>query len=197
MKLKYNAPVTLTFAFAAAAVLLLDQTILKGLAGGWFAVGGRGTFSFRSIHSWVTLFTHILGHANWGHLVSNFSIILLIGPILELTYSSLSILFMITVTAAVTGTLNILFFPSGLMGASGVVFMMILLASFTNFRKGEIPLTFILILALYLGQEILNIFRSDNISQFAHIAGGFCGSLFGFLRSGKDTNAEPPVAAAV
>ena len=59
---------------------------------------------------------------------------------------------------------------------------MILLASFTNFKRGEIPLTFILILVLYLGQEVMNFFRSDNISQFAHIAGGFCGSLFGFLR---------------
>jgi membrane associated rhomboid family serine protease len=60
--------------------------------------------------------------------------------------------------------------------------MMILLASFTNFTAGEIPLTFILILILYLGREILNSFASNNISEFAHIVGGFIGSLFGFLR---------------
>jgi len=63
-----------------------------------------------------------------------------------------------------------------------VVFMMILLASFTNFSKGEIPLTFILVLILYLGRELFNAFGDDNISQFAHIVGGFIGSLFGFFR---------------
>jgi membrane associated rhomboid family serine protease len=68
------------------------------------------------------------------------------------------------------------------MGASGVVFMMILLSSFTNFSHGEIPLTFILVLILYLGVQLYNSFGSDNISQFAHIIGGLCGSFFGFLR---------------
>jgi membrane associated rhomboid family serine protease len=182
MKIKYNAPVTLTFAFTCAVVLILNQTIFKGLTPAWFAVGGRGSFSFTSVHAWVTLFTHIIGHADWNHLISNFSFILLIGPILELTYGSYSLLFMTIVTALVTGALNALFFPTALLGASGVVFMMILLASFTNFKKGEIPLTFILILVLYVGQEVFNFFRSDSISQFAHIAGGLCGSLFGFLR---------------
>jgi uncharacterized membrane protein YdcZ (DUF606 family) len=89
---------------------------------------------------------------------------------------------MIAITAFVTGVLNVLLFRSSLMGASGVVFMMILLASFTNFSHGEIPLTFILVLILYLGGQLFESFRTDNISQFAHIVGGFCGSLFGFFR---------------
>jgi hypothetical protein len=92
---------------------------------------------------------------------------------------------MISITALITGALNILLFPKALLGASGVVFMMILLASFTNFKKGEIPLSFILVLILYLGREILNSFSANSISEFAHIAGGFCGSLFGFFRPSK------------
>jgi membrane associated rhomboid family serine protease len=62
--------------------------------------------------------------------------------------------------------------------------MMILLASFTNFNKGEIPLTFILVLILFLGRELFNSFGDpgNNISQFAHIVGGFIGSLFGFFK---------------
>ena len=115
-------------------------------------------------------------------MIANFSFILLIGPILEENYGSVSLLFMILITALVTGILNVLFFPKPLMGASGVVFMMILLASFTNFNRGEIPLTFILVLILYLGRELVNSFSANNISEFAHIVGGFCGSLFGFFR---------------
>jgi membrane associated rhomboid family serine protease len=129
-----------------------------------------------------------MGHADWNHLVSNFSLILLIGPILEAKYGSQDLFLMIVLTALITGVLNTLLFSSYLLGASGVVFMMILLASFTNFGEGEVPLTFILILILYLGREVFNSFRQDNISEFAHIAGGLCGSLFGFFSPGKNKN---------
>jgi len=190
MKIKYNAPTVLTFAFLSAVVLILSQTLVRSLTAEWFVVPGKGSFSVHSVKSWVTLFTHVLGHANWLHLVSNFSFILLIGPILEEIYGSVPLLIMIFITALVTGVLNVLLFSTGLLGASGVVFMMILLASFTNFKKGEIPLTFILVLVLYLGRELFNSFGNNNsgnggISEFAHIVGGFIGSLFGFFRKPK------------
>ena len=190
MRIKYNAPTVLTFAFISAVVLVLSQTVARSLTEQWFLVPGKGNFSPSSFRNWMTLFTHVLGHKDWLHLVSNFSIILLVGPILEEIYGSFSLFIMICITAFVTGLLNILFFNSMLLGASGVVFMMILLASFTNFNKGEIPLTFILILILYLGKEFFDSFGNaagagDSISHFAHIVGGFIGSLFGFFRRRK------------
>ena len=158
--------------------------LLPGFAQHWFAVPGKGSFSPSSLRSWVTLFTHVAGHSGWNHLFGNFSLILLIGPMLEENYGSLALLAMIVITALVTGILNVILFPTALMGASGVVFMMILLASFTNYTKGEIPLTFILVLVLYLGDQIIkSIGDEPGISYFAHIAGGFCGSLFGFFIS--------------
>ncbi len=198
MKIKYNAPAVLTFTFISAAVLVLSQTVSRSLTTQWFMVPGKSGFSVSSPRCWVTLVTHVLGHANWSHLVSNFSFILLIGPILEEIYGSFSLLIMIFITALVTGILNVLFFPSSLLGASGVVFMMILLASFTNFNKGEIPLTFILVLILYLGRELFNSFgntpeSSGNISQFAHVVGGFIGSLFGFFRTTRQPQLRPQV----
>jgi membrane associated rhomboid family serine protease len=66
------------------------------------------------------------------------------------------------------------------MGASGIVFMFIILSSLTNFRSGDIPLTFILVILLFLTREILEAFGNDNISQFAHVLGGITGSVFGF-----------------
>jgi membrane associated rhomboid family serine protease len=184
MRVKYNAPTVLSFAFISALALLLSQTLLRfyPLEALWFSVAGREGFDLRTPRCWITLFTHVAGHSDWTHLVSNFMVILLIGPILEEHYGSLYLLIMILVTALATGLLHSAFFSTSLLGASGVVFMMILLASFTNFTAGEIPLTFILILILYLGQEILNSFDSNNISEFAHIVGGFIGSLFGFFR---------------
>jgi len=182
MRIKYNAPTVLSFAFFCVLVLILTNTLLPSLTWDWFTVPGRGNFSPTSLRSWLSLLTHIAGHYNWDHLFANFSVILLVGPMLEESYGSLVLLLMIVTTAVVTGILNVFFFPSALMGASGVVFMLILLASFTNFSQGEIPLTFILILVMYLGTQLfLSFGPADNISYFAHIVGGFCGSLFGFF----------------
>jgi membrane associated rhomboid family serine protease len=193
MKIRYNSPIILSFAFLSAFVLILSQTLFRSLTMRWFMACGKGSFSVSSIRSWICLVTHVMGHANWPHLVSNFSFILLIGPILEETYGSRPLLLMIFITAIVTGVLNALFFTHSLLGASGVVFMMILLASFTNFNKGEIPLTFILVLILYLGRELFSSFGTsgdygENISQFAHIVGGFIGSLFGFFKIPRHRN---------
>jgi membrane associated rhomboid family serine protease len=169
----------LTFTFISAGVLLLNQFMLPNLINTWFTVPGHGYFSFPK-HV-VNLCTHVIGHADWSHLIGNFSIILLVGPMLEENHGSPDMLFMMIVTAVATGLLNVLFFPTGLLGASGIVFMMILLSSFTNIQKGEIPFTFILVLLLYLGEQIVQIFQQDSISQFAHIVGGFLGSIFGFI----------------
>ena len=189
MKIKYNAPTVLTYAFFCALVMGITLYLVPQLRN-WFMVPGKGQFSPLRFRDWITLFTHSAGHSGWNHLFANFSLILLIGPMLEENYGSLALFAMIIITTLITGILNVLFFPVPLLGASGVVFMMILLASFTNFSRGEIPLTFILVVILYLGDQLLKSLGTSSadgsmnpqtISRFAHIAGGFCGSLFGFF----------------
>lgn len=128
----------------------------------------------------LTLFTHVIGHASLEHLIGNLTFILLLGPIIEEKYGDKRTLLMMVMTAFITGLLNMLFFHTGLMGASGIVFMFILLVSFTNSKSGEVPVTFILIAILFIGKEILQSLQTDQISQFAHIAGGITGSFFGF-----------------
>jgi len=185
MRISYNAPVTLSFAVLSTAILVIDMLTGRGLTAGLFSVGPR--MSFTAPLDYIRLVTHVAGHADWNHLMGNFAFILLLGPILEEKYGTLNITVMILITALVTGLLNVLFLSTGLMGASGIVFMMILLVSFTNFRRGEIPLTFILIVLLFLTREIITAVDTDGISQFAHILGGVCGSLFGFLRPARSS----------
>ncbi|HVO39576.1 MAG TPA: rhomboid family intramembrane serine protease [Spirochaetia bacterium] len=181
LRIRYNAPVVLTFAIVAALVLLIDQ-----ISGGVFI---RTFFTlypdFNAANplSWLRMFTYVIGHANWNHLISNFSFILLIGPVLEEKYGSVPLLLMMLVTALATAILNILLVHTGLYGASGIVFMLILLSSFTNIRQGEIPVTFILIIALYLVREFVNALAPSTVSQLAHIVGGIIGGLFGFIVS--------------
>ncbi|MEM0997788.1 MAG: rhomboid family intramembrane serine protease [Bacteroidota bacterium] len=183
MKITFDSPVVLSFAFISLAVLVLSETVFPGFAENYFATGGR--FNPGNPLHYFQSVSHVFGHRNWEHLISNFSFILVVGPILEKKYGAKNLIIMIAVTAVVTAILNALFFNTGLYGASGIVFMMILLGSLVNFRSGTIPLTFILILVLYLGREIYAaISQKDQISQFAHIVGGLCGMLFGFGMSG-------------
>jgi len=181
-RITYNAPVVLTFALLAVGVHLLGESFQQ-----YFVMRPR----LASAGDFIALFSHILGHANWDHLLGNFTFILLLGPILEERHGSLSLLFMILCTALVTSLLNLVFFKTYVLGASGIVFMFILLASTANVRKREIPLTFILIALLYLGREVVAAFQADQISQMAHLIGGLTGAAFGFFSAKNPESGTP------
>jgi membrane associated rhomboid family serine protease len=191
VKLRYNAPVTLSFSIVAAVVLIVNQ-ITGGLLQSVFSVSPYSVNA--SPLSWYHLFTHVIGHGSWQHLIGNFSFILLIGPILEEKYGSGPILLMIAVTALATGLLDLLIERAELFGASGIVFMLILLSSFTNIRSGEIPITFILVIVLYVVKEIWDALTPDSVSHLTHIAGGIVGGAFGFLFARKEPTTTPPAA---
>ena len=184
MKLKFNSPLVLGFALVSLAAMVAS------LATG----GASNRLLFMTYHSPLTspltylrFFTHVLGHSGWQHYINNMSYILLLGPMLEEKYGAKKLLAVILSTALVTGLVNYFFFPGvALCGASGVVFAFILMTSFTSFKQGEIPVTFILVAVIYLGQQIYQgIFVQDNISQMAHIAGGVVGAVFGFALGRK------------
>ena len=178
-KISYNSPVVLTFVLLCLLVLLMSIGTHRRST----------TLLFMTYHSslfspltYLRFFTHVLGHSGWEHLIGNASYLLLLGPMLEEKYGSKTIVEIILMTALVTGIVNYIFFPSvALCGASGVVFSFILLSSFTGFREGEIPLTFILVAGIYIGQQIFQgITVNDNISNMAHIVGGIVGAVIGY-----------------
>ena len=116
--------------------------------------------------------------------------ILVVGPLLEEKYGSSNMLFVILATALVTGIVNFIFFPhTQLLGASGVVFALILLASFTSFKEGKVPVTFLLVAILYIGEQVYDgIFIQDNVSNLTHILGGAVGSGLGFVMNKNKMN---------
>ena len=182
--IRFNAPVVLTFALLSLAALILD-----GVTGGFttsklFCVYRSSLADF---FTYVRFFGHVLGHADYSHYMSNMLLLLLIGPTLEEKYGSKTLLMTIAVTALVTGLVNFIFFPTtALLGASGVVFMMIVLSSFTEMKKDGIPVTLILVVIFYLGGEIMDGIRGDDsVSQLTHIVGGVCGMFFGFYLRGR------------
>ena len=183
-KITFNSPVVLGFIFVSLTVLVL----------GFVTLGKSNELLFMTYHSaltnpltYVRFFTHVLGHSGWEHYIGNAAYILLLGPMLEEKYGSTKILWVIAITALVTGLMNYVLFPQvALCGASGVVFAFILLTSFTSFKNGEIPLTFILVAVIFLGQQVYEgVFLQDNISNLSHVVGGIIGSIVGYRLNKK------------
>jgi len=131
---------------------------------------------------YLRFFTHVFAHADFAHFFGNYMLILVVGPLMEERYGAKRLLAMLATTAFVTGLANAAFFQNvAVIGSSGLAFMLILLSSFVNIKKGSIPLTLLLVGFIYIGNEVLaGIFATDNISQLSHIIGGLCGAGFGF-----------------
>ena len=184
LKITFNSPVVLGFIFVSLVVLVL----------GFATLGKSNALLFMTYHSslsnpltYVRFFTHVLGHSGWEHYIGNAAYILLLGPMLEEKYGSKKLLQVIVITALVTGLMDYILFPNvALCGASGVVFAFILLTSFTSFKNGEIPLTFILVAVIFLGQQVYEgVFLQDNISNLSHVMGGIIGSVVGYRLNKK------------
>ena len=180
----YNAPVTLTFALVSFIVLIVGW-MTKGYTTKMFFEVYRSKISF----TWfIRLFGHVLGHQSLSHYASNMTMFLLLGPVLEEKYGKQTLLEAFGIVAVVSGLVQILFFPgTALLGASGIVFMMIILVSASDLKRGEIPITMILIMVIYLGTEIVTMVTvHDNVSQMTHLVGGLCGAIIGGLLNAKD-----------
>jgi len=108
--------------------------------------------------------------------------LLLVGPLVEEKYGRNSLVRMILLTTFVGAIVHLLTSNAGALGASGIIFMLVLLASFSNSEKGDLPLTFVLVSIFFLGREVFNAFTiDDNVSRIGHIVGGTLGALLGFL----------------
>ena len=172
-KIYLNAPITLGFSLICIIALLLNSGKTNVL---FFSTYGS---SLLSPMTYIRLLGHIFGHANVDHLVSNLLYILLLGPMLEEKYGKRLIIVILS-TAAVTGIVHNLLSPNTmLLGASGVVFAFIILASITGNEEG-IPVTLIIVALLWIGSEIYTgITTADSVSQLTHIVGGLTGGIIG------------------
>ena len=180
VKLSFNAPAILSFV-AICVIVQIVNLLTNGAS-------NRTVFSvYRSSLlnplTYVRCICHVFGHSDWNHLVGNMMYILILGPMIEEKYGTSNTIFVMAATALVTGIINMIFFPGvRLLGASGIVFAFILISSITTREDHTIPVTFILVALLYIGQQVYDgIFQKDNISQMAHIVGGIVGSVLGFI----------------
>ena len=172
-KISWNSPVILWFVFICTAALGLN----------YLTAGKSNRLVFEVYRSslkdplfYVRLFGHIFGHVNFAHFANNMMYILLLGPIVEEKYGSKNLVLLMAVTAVVTGLVQVLLFPrTALLGASGIVFLLIMMSAVVGEGK-DIPLTLILVVVVYFGNQIAEgLLEADKVSQLTHIIGGVIG----------------------
>ncbi|KAF0093994.1 MAG: putative membrane protein [Puniceicoccaceae bacterium 5H] len=184
IRLDYNAPFTLTFALLCIVAFAIAW--LTGYEANRYIFSIQYHPDWANAGTYVRLFTHVLGHATPEHLASNLLMILLLGPMLEEKYGWVTLLLTALCTALLTGLVMALILPGTLLGASGVAFAFIVLSSFTRFKAGTIPITFLLVAILFVGHEVAMALSdkgaADGIAQFAHILGGAVGAGVGWMK---------------
>ena len=175
----YNSPVIITYLVISIIAWLLNL-ITGGKSNKLLFTSYRSSI-FNPL-TYIRLFTHAIGHIDLSHLIHNFLFILLIGPMIEEKYGSINLLVMLLITSLVIGLFNTIFSNYSITGASGNVYMLIVLSSFSNISEGKIPITLVLILIFYIISEFTSRIFEGNKKTYhtGHLLGALCGIGFGF-----------------
>lgn len=175
----YNSPVIITYLVISVIAWLLN-IITSGKSNKLLFTSYRSSI-FNPL-TYIRLFTHSIGHVDLSHLIHNFLFILLIGPMIEEKYGSINLLVMLLITSLVIGLFNTIFSNYSITGASGNVYMLIVLSSFSNISEGKVPITLVLILVFYIISEFTSRIFEGNKKTYhtGHLLGALCGIGFGF-----------------
>ena len=157
MKITFHPKISLSITGLCILSFLL-LTIFKLPISGLFILNGE--FQKDNITWYLSTIFYIFGHANFLHLLGNLSLFLILAPIIEKAFGMKKFILMVLTTAITTAIIHVIFWDNGLMGLSGIVFMLI----------------------FYLSQEIYASFSNDNISHMAHLAGGGAGVFWGYFK---------------
>lgn len=193
-RITVEAPVVITFCFLCVVVHVLQKVVWTGL-NTFLAV--PHTFRLLSVMQVPRLFTHVIAHdGSISHIKNNMVHLLLVGPSAEHVYGSTTMLLVIALVAVTSAAAHILVGSphTHQLGASGVVFAVILLNSLMAAVSGTIPLSFILTAALWVSDEVYKFFFGrDGVSHHAHLTGAIVGTVVAYYIRGGTSNLETKV----
>ncbi len=184
--ISFNAPVTLIITLGAVAEMATASILGVGTSN-WVTYAffaSPGHLPFLNPLDYLRMFSYVFGHANWDHCLGNVLLLLILGPLIEEKYGSMEIAVLCLVTAVGTALVNC-FLGLSLIGASGIVFLFIILSSFGSSKGSKLPLTMLLVAVLYIGREVIAGFEPNpnNISHMGHIIGGMFGLVYGLMHN--------------
>ena len=165
------SPLTLGFVLTTIIIFILpEHTRTRYL-------GASSVFHLGTI-------SHIFVHADFtNHWFNNISMILLLMPACEDHYGIKKLVQMCFVCSVVEAVFNAVLTNYILIGASGIVFMLIVLTPFVanahETTNVMIPVCFVLVILMFLGKEVyISLTENDQISHLCHVVGGVVGAIF-------------------
>ncbi|MBO7639757.1 MAG: rhomboid family intramembrane serine protease [Treponema sp.] len=205
-KFLFDSPVVLTICAVSALVVIFDSFVFKGkaVANVFSCPGSHGENPFRFTNPlhYFTLLLHVFGSSGWQAFFVNTLVLLALGPQLEERYGSVMLGLMCGITVLVSGVLTACLGLQAITGTMSLVFLMIFLASLTTLSKNSLLASWTAGLVLYIAYSLYSGFQNPavervegvnsfiffmqrNVVTFINMAGGLCGSLFGFLVAPK------------
>lgn len=190
-----EAPVIVGYCVICVVIHLLSSTILPGFS---IFLGFDSHFNMRNPLHYFRLFSQVFAHSSMSHLKGNMTYLLLVGPPTEARFGSKAIVKVIRAVAISSGVSHLVLGRANTrqLGASGVVFSLIMMSTFICAKMDRIPISVILIGILYLGEELVELFGGEGgVSHHAHLVGGIVGAIIGFrsLRQDDDDAARQHV----
>ena len=191
-KLTVNAPVTLGFCILCLLVHIMTLGGYADFVTRLLAV--HDDWNGLSIPQYTSFWTHCFAHSSFAHLRGNLTMLLLLGPGVEYHFRSKNVMLIMAFVSMVSALVHIIVGKRNIhqLGASGIVFCFILLNSLVSAKHGQIPVSFVLTVLLYMGDELIQFMASfmsfsnnDPVSHHAHIAGGLVGAAAGFYIHGN------------
>lgn len=178
-----DSPLILTICLLCLLLQFISFLFGNYIVNNFFSVPSFSNFYIYSPICYFRLISHVFGHTSWEHLNSNITHLLLVGPNCEREYGIYKITLIVIFTALSSSIVHILFGPNNSiqLGASGLVFMFILLNSLINSKTTRVPLTFICQVLIWCYREIIAHFiNHDGISHLAHLTGAIVGTISGY-----------------
>ena len=153
--IEYNAPVSLTFSILCLVAFVLEKFLLEKMVPDlhlFTSLTKQGSeFAFvasNPVH-YVRLITYVFGAVNWNQLFISLILVLLLGPSLEINYGGKLLFVMMLISSFVSGVISACFSAVTLSGASSVIFMMIILSSYSAIEKKKMPLSLIFVFIFF------------------------------------------------
>ena len=184
-----NAPVTIGYIAIMCSVLIVQACTRHKIDN--YICAGTANFTqpnkFRFI---ISIIASTFAHSGIPHLTNNCIMLLLVLPAIEYRLGTSKTLELLATLIILNGLISDIYAKVTHrygIGASGVVYSVILLSSIVNISPGQIPITMILVGGFYLGSELFKEIKSyfdankDGINHGAHIIGGVIGGIIGLL----------------
>jgi len=139
-KVDIDAPFTLSFAFLCLVVQILHSIFGRAFVINYFSIMPFKYFVWTNIGHYIRVFSQVVGHSGWEHLTGNMINLLLVGPSCEREFGFKNLTKLVGYVCIASSVAHMLFASntSVQLGASGVVFMLILLNSLLQLKTGTV-----------------------------------------------------------